>query len=130
MYINKENNKVYTFHASFVDYIFSAERSKENYCEQFVYQVLLGKACLSIMDKNLHFNMCNLSSSFLLDKEVEGFDERIAESISGELEYCCFFWGYHLGKWTVDEAVISMLETFIHKKMIFWIEAMFLLDKL
>ncbi|THU88525.1 WD40 repeat-like protein [Dendrothele bispora CBS 962.96] len=130
MYINKENNKVYTFHASFVDYIFSAERSKENYCEQFVYQVLLGKACLSIMDKKLHFNMCNLQSSFLLDKEVEGFDERIAESISGELEYCCFFWGYHLGKWTVDEAVISMLETFIHKKMIFWIEAMFLLDKL
>ncbi|THU81917.1 WD40 repeat-like protein [Dendrothele bispora CBS 962.96] len=130
MYINKKDNKVYTFHASFVDYIFSAEHSKENYCDQLVHQILLEEACLSIMDKKLHFNMCNLPSSFLLDKEVEGIEKRIAENIPGELKYSCFFWAYHLGKCTVDEAVISMLETFIQKKMIFWIEAMFLLDKL
>ncbi|THU86877.1 WD40 repeat-like protein [Dendrothele bispora CBS 962.96] len=135
LYINNKDNKVYTFHASFPDYIFSAKRSKENHCEQFVHQVLLEKACLSIMDKKLHFNMCNLPSSFLLDKQVEGIEKTIAENVPGELEYCCFFWAYHLGKCTVDEAavdeaVISVLETFIAKKMIFWIEAMFLLDKL
>ncbi|THU91294.1 WD40 repeat-like protein [Dendrothele bispora CBS 962.96] len=130
MYINKKDNKVYTFHASFVDYIFSAERSKENYCDQLVHQVLLEEACLSIMDKKLHFNMCNLPSSFLLDKEVEGIEKRIAENIPGELEYCCFFWAYHLEKCPVDEEMISMLEAFIQKKMIFWIEAMFFLDKL
>ncbi|THU87774.1 hypothetical protein K435DRAFT_969752 [Dendrothele bispora CBS 962.96] len=79
LYINKEDNKVYTFHASFPDYMLSEERNKE----------------------------CHW-----------------------ELEYCCFFWGYHLGKCTVDEEMISMLEAFIQKKMIFWIEAMCLLDKL
>ncbi|THU91300.1 hypothetical protein K435DRAFT_841099 [Dendrothele bispora CBS 962.96] len=111
-------------------YIFSAERSKENHCDQFVHQVLLQKACLSIMDKKLHFNICNLPSSFLLDKEVEGIEKRIAENIPGDLEYCCFFWAYHLEKCTVDEEMITMLEAFIQKKMIFWIEAMFLLNKL
>ncbi|THU86878.1 WD40 repeat-like protein [Dendrothele bispora CBS 962.96] len=135
MYINKEDKKVYTFHASFSDYIFSAERSKENHCDQLVHQILLEKACLSIMDQKLCFNMCNLPSSFLLDKEVEGVEKRIAENIPGELEYCCCFWVYHLAKCTgdeaaVDEVVTSMLETFIDKKMIFWIEAMFLLEKL
>ncbi|THU86866.1 WD40 repeat-like protein [Dendrothele bispora CBS 962.96] len=128
--INKEDNKVYTFHASFPDYIFSAERNKENHCDQIVHQALLEKACLGMMEQKLCFNMCNLPSSFLLDKEVEGIKKRIAENIPEELEYCCFFWAYHLGKCTVDEAVISMLETFISKRMIFWIEAMFLLDKL
>ncbi|THU93196.1 hypothetical protein K435DRAFT_840359 [Dendrothele bispora CBS 962.96] len=130
LYINKEDNKVYTFHASFPDYIFSAERNKENHCDQLVHQVLLEKACLGIMEQKLCFNMCNLPSSFLLDKEVEGIERRIAENIPGELEYCYFFWAYHLGKCEMDEAVISLLETFIQKKMIFWIEAMFLLDKL
>ncbi|THU86869.1 WD40 repeat-like protein [Dendrothele bispora CBS 962.96] len=130
LYINKEDEKVYTFHASFPDYIFSAERNKENHCDQLVHQVLLEKACLGIMEQKLCFNMCNLPSSLLLDKEVEGIEARIAKNIPGELEYCCFFWAYHLGKCTVDEAMISMLETFIQKKMIFWIEAMFLLDKL
>ncbi|THV00068.1 WD40 repeat-like protein [Dendrothele bispora CBS 962.96] len=130
MYINEGDKKVYTFHASFSDYIFSAERSKENHCDQLVHQVLLEKACLGIMEQKLCFNMCNLPSSFLLDKEVEGIDRRIAENIPGELEYCCCFWAYHLGKCAVDEAVISMLEPFIQKKVIFWIEAMFLLDKL
>ncbi|THU86871.1 WD40 repeat-like protein [Dendrothele bispora CBS 962.96] len=130
MYINNEDKKVYTFHASFSDYIFSAERSREDYCDQLVHQVVLEEACLSIMDKKLHFNMGNLPSSFLLDKEVEGIDKRIAENIPEELEYCCFFWAYHLRKCRVDEEMISMLEAFIQKKMIFWIEAMFLLDRL
>ncbi|THV00076.1 hypothetical protein K435DRAFT_657709 [Dendrothele bispora CBS 962.96] len=135
MYINEGDKKIYTFHASFSDYIFSAERSKENHCDQLVHQGLLEKACLGIMEQKLCFNICNLPSSFLLDKEVEGIEKRIAENVPGELEYCCFFWGYHLEKCrvdeaAVDEAVISMLETFIQKKMIFWIEAMSLLDKL
>ncbi|THU80855.1 WD40 repeat-like protein [Dendrothele bispora CBS 962.96] len=130
LYINKEDRKVYTFHTSFPDYMFSEKRSKENHCNQFMHQVLLEKACLGIMDQKLCFNMCNLPSSFVLDKEVEGIEERIAANIPGELEYCCIFWAYHLGKCTLSEALISMLETFIHKKMIFWIEAMSLLDKL
>ncbi|THU89208.1 WD40 repeat-like protein [Dendrothele bispora CBS 962.96] len=130
MYINKEDNKVYTFHASFSDYMFSVERSKENYCDQFVHQILLEKACLFIMEQKLCFNMCNLPSSFQLDKEVEDIEERITTNIPEGLEYCCYFWAHHLGNCRVDEAVKNMLETFIQTKIIFWIEAMFLLNQL
>ncbi|THU95931.1 YVTN repeat-like/Quino protein amine dehydrogenase, partial [Dendrothele bispora CBS 962.96] len=135
LHINKEDNKVYTFHTSFSDYMFSEEHNEENHCNQLVHQVLLEKACLGIMDQKLCFDMCNLPSSFLMDKEVEGIEKRIAENIPGELEYCCCFWEYHLAKCTVDEAavdeaVISMLERFVQKKMVFWVEAMLLLDKL
>ncbi|THU75537.1 WD40 repeat-like protein, partial [Dendrothele bispora CBS 962.96] len=82
------------------------------------------------MNGQLHFNICNLPSSFLLDKEVPDIDKRIDENIPSELEYCCFYWAYHLGKCVLDEGLRSMLKTFIQRKMIFWIEVMFLLDKL
>ncbi|THU79247.1 hypothetical protein K435DRAFT_698261, partial [Dendrothele bispora CBS 962.96] len=130
LYIDEKDGKVYTFHASFSDYIFLAERSGENHCDQSIHQVLLKDACFKIMNEQLHFNICNLPSSFLLDKEVPDIDKRIGENITSELEYCCFSWGHHLGKCIVDEGMRKILRTFIHKKMIFWIEVMFLLDKL
>ncbi|THU97559.1 WD40 repeat-like protein [Dendrothele bispora CBS 962.96] len=130
LYIDEKDKKVYTFHASFSDYILSAKRSGENHCDQSMHHVLLKDACFRIMNEQLHFNICNLPSSFLLDKEVPDIDKRIDENVPSELEYCCFFWAYHLGKCMVDDGMISMLRKFIQRKMIFWIEVMFLLEKL
>ncbi|THU84507.1 hypothetical protein K435DRAFT_687347, partial [Dendrothele bispora CBS 962.96] len=78
----------------------------------------------------LHFNMCNLPSSFLLDEQISDIEKKIDKNITEELEYSCFFWAYHLGKCKEDGDMIDMLRTFIERKMIFWIEVMLLLGKL
>ncbi|THU76138.1 WD40 repeat-like protein, partial [Dendrothele bispora CBS 962.96] len=130
VYINKRDGKIHIFHASFSDYIFSAERSKMNHCDQSMHQVLIEKACIDMMSQKLHFNICNLPSSFVPDKKVPDIEKKVEKCITGELRYCCFSWAYHLGKCMVDEEMIELLRTFIQKKMIFWVEAMFLLDEL
>ncbi|THU77507.1 hypothetical protein K435DRAFT_973945 [Dendrothele bispora CBS 962.96] len=60
---------IYTFHASFADYIVTGDRSGGMYCNEIEQHTLLSHATLNHMN-NLRFNICDLPSSFLADKDV------------------------------------------------------------
>ncbi|KAJ7696256.1 hypothetical protein B0H17DRAFT_1269394 [Mycena rosella] len=66
--------------------------------------------CVRIMNKLLRFNVCNLPSSFLLNKDDKGLADRVETNISSKLRYACLHWAAHLAL-----------------KVLFWMEAMHLL---
>ena len=83
LYIN--DGKVFWYHASFPDFIFTQAHSRfpitipqsstspqivDMSCDSASHHALLTHSCFHIMTSGLHFNICNLPSSFLFDSEV------------------------------------------------------------
>ncbi|KDQ26132.1 hypothetical protein PLEOSDRAFT_1085386 [Pleurotus ostreatus PC15] len=61
------------------------------------HQELLALACLDITNAQLRFNMCGFDTSYALNSEIDGFQER-AEKLDPELKYACRCAAYHLDK--------------------------------
>ncbi|THU94407.1 hypothetical protein K435DRAFT_839878 [Dendrothele bispora CBS 962.96] len=119
---------IYTFHASFADYIVTEDRSGGMYCNEIGQHTLLSHATLNHMT-NLKFNICDLPSSFLADKDVPDIEGRL-KNISDTLDYACTLWGYHIARSNGNDKLIKELESFVEAKSVFWIEAMNLMKKL
>jgi hypothetical protein len=130
LYVAGQDQSIYTFHASFPDYILTQKRANDMYCDPLKHHTLLTNACLHLMMEQLKFNICDLPSSFLLDNKVPGLKETIQERIDDGLQYSCNYWGYHLSGSGLNEDIMHNLERFIGEKGIFWIEAMNLLGRL
>ncbi|THU81943.1 hypothetical protein K435DRAFT_766978 [Dendrothele bispora CBS 962.96] len=119
---------IYTFHASFADYIVSGDRSGGMYCNEIEQHTLLSHATLNHMN-NLRFNICDLPSSFLADKDVPDIEGRL-KNISDTLDYACTLWGFHVARSNGNDKLTKELESFVEAKSVFWIEAMNLMKKL
>ncbi|KAF5367682.1 hypothetical protein D9758_009914 [Tetrapyrgos nigripes] len=130
LYINQSDQAIYTFHASFADYMISETRAKNLYCNSISHHSLLAKHCLNLMHYQLKFNICNLPSSFLSDDNVPDIQTKIAENLSGALQYSCIFWAYHVERTKLDTTLGEAMETFFQLKALFWIEAMNLLKRI
>ncbi|KAF5367750.1 hypothetical protein D9758_009864 [Tetrapyrgos nigripes] len=127
LYTSGPEEAIYTFHASFTDYITSRDRSAKLHCNSPEHHSILARACLDQMERKLQFNICNLPSSFLCDSEVPGLKQAIAQKLGGALKYSCIFWGYHL---TEGKKVEKEMKRFFKKKIVFWMEVMNLIGKM
>ncbi|KAF5366546.1 hypothetical protein D9758_008968 [Tetrapyrgos nigripes] len=129
MYIGQTDKLVYTFHASFIDYILTQSRAGSVYvCKLLEHHTMLSRRCFNILTK-LKFNICDLPSSFLADKDVPGIKEKL-QRIDDTLRYACNYWGYHLGQSNMDAELDSQVIRFLKEKLMFWIEAMNLIRDL
>ena len=138
LYIN--DGKVFWYHASFPDFIFTQARSRftmthagtsflfDMSCDPAFHHALLSHSCFRIMMSRLCFNICNLPSSFLLDSEVPNL--QVEEKIYDSLRYACQYWAEHMVKATPSEhkALQAHIVDFLHNHVLFWIEAMNLLQ--
>ena len=140
LYIN--DGKVFWYHASFPDFIFSRARSRftmpmthsgtsfqiDMSCDLAFHHALLTHSCLWIMMSGLCFNICNLPSSFLLDSEVPNL--RVQDKICDSLQYACRYWAKHMVQATPNEYKALQLHilNFLCTRVLFWIEAMNLLQ--
>ncbi|KAG8861321.1 hypothetical protein FRB91_009232, partial [Serendipita sp. 411] len=59
---------------------------------------LMTKGCLATMKRELRFNICRLESSFVRNKDVPDFEERVSKYISEQLQYGCTHWLGHVTK--------------------------------
>ncbi|KIK66251.1 hypothetical protein GYMLUDRAFT_218382 [Collybiopsis luxurians FD-317 M1] len=124
-YISEKSHAVYTFHASFPDFIMKYQVLYN----ANLYHYKLSFSCFQKLEK-LQFNMCNLPSSFTKDEEVVRIKEHVAEVIGEALQYSCQFWGFHCIQCEWNENIIHKLYSFVIERGIFWIEAMSLLTQL
>jgi len=141
-----KDGQVLWYHASFPDFIFSQTRSKfkldghqiDMSCNEAYQHALLTKACFNIMlsaDLGLHFNIGEISSSFILDTEDQELAARVETNISAVLKYASCYWASHLaqtGQMTVDGDDLSgclskYINDFLCIHVLFWIETMNLL---
>src|SRR6266550_4499601 len=112
------------FHASFPDYLLQCNRSKMFHCNAAQHHELLANGCFDVMKAQLRFNICNLESSFVFDKDVPDLEDRVRRHISPALSYACRYWSAHLQKSNSSEAVHKNLDNFLRKQLLFWMEVL------
>jgi len=136
-----KDNRVLWYHASFPDFMFAQERSKfsvsqvgcsrivDMSCNEPDQHTRLTHSCFCIMMSNLRFNICDLPSSFLFDREVPDLSHRIEKNISHVLQYSCRKWAQHLNQAGSGDrdSLQTEIDEFLHVRVLFWIEAMNLL---
>jgi len=87
-----------------------------------------GNACLQMMVKQLHFNMCKLEDSRLANTDIKDLPLRIEQNISEPLQYSSLYWSTHLRS-TPDKiqhnAILGSLKNFFEGLYpLFWIEVL------
>ena len=115
-------------HTSFRDFVINEEKSSMFYVDLHVAHHQLAHSCLGLMLLNLKFNICNLESSYLVNKDVEDLDVRIAQHLPPVLSYACRLWDDHLKHLDFETDLFVKLQTFFEKKFLFWLEALSLVN--
>jgi hypothetical protein len=136
-----QDNRVFWYHASFPDFIFTQARSNFRIdnndftfsCNKLAHHSLLGEYCFSIMKSEklgLRFNMGNITSSFLFDSDnAVGLSEQVDQNISAVLRYSSRYWTHHLPSPQMinTDSLCCCISEFLQIRVLFWIEAMNLL---
>jgi len=123
-----ENDQVLTYHKSFTDFMFDQNRAKKFWCDQAKHHRFLTDSCFRVMD-GLKFNIANIESSFLLDRDNSALPNAVKQNITPVLSYSCRNWEHHLSAAapTDSDALCDTLSKFLQLRVLFWIEAMNLL---
>ncbi|QRW11533.1 Notchless protein [Ceratobasidium sp. AG-Ba] len=122
--VDPSSGIVATLHASFPDYILSEPRSGRFWCDASKHNDVLARACFDRMNKLLRFNICSLESSFLLDEQVSDIASRIKGAIPIDLYYACQYWIDHGRSGATSPETIELLDQFLNKRLLFWMEVM------
>ena len=133
LFVASKDGCIYWYHTTFQDFFFDSERAHiiiadsnarlNVFCHQASIHAFLTKRCFLTME-SLHFNICELPSSFLLDDEVEDIDKR-RQKITEALRYSSRHWGWHLAREeNLDNELFTLLVRFLDEHLLFWIEAM------
>ncbi|CAE6421796.1 unnamed protein product [Rhizoctonia solani] len=121
---SEKTGLVSTLHASFPDFMFSNERSGSYFYDVIEHSQLLARRCFSLMKQQLRFNICDLASSFVPDKEVENIQQRIQSNISPTLSYACCYWTSHLIAAPHSGMLLTLLDEFLRHRLLFWMEVL------
>ncbi|KAG8987833.1 hypothetical protein FRB93_004389 [Tulasnella sp. JGI-2019a] len=101
----------------------------------------LALICLNHMKNLLKRDMCNIGFLPTLNSEVKDLQVRLQSAVPPHLRYSCYHWASHLAlsKSTgaaeagIQEAVAlelaRALDTFVYKKLLYWLEALSLLGR-
>ncbi|KAF8747008.1 WD40 repeat-like protein, partial [Rhizoctonia solani] len=95
--------------------------------EQFSYTLYsqdLAERCFRTMEQQLRFNICDLPSSCILDRDVSDLQERIQRKISPALSYACRHWADHLAHSPHSGILRILLRGFLTKRLLFWLEVL------
>ncbi|KAG6835795.1 hypothetical protein H0H93_014631 [Arthromyces matolae] len=116
------------YHKSFFDYVTDGSR-----CTNVVYYVnpdtqhcLLAEQCLQLMNSRLRRNPCDLPR-YSMNSDLDLKERR--KRIGGALVYACTYWISHLCEGKISQKAIDLLEIFVSKRLVQWMEVMSLVDR-
>ena len=146
LFVSSKDECVYWYHTSFPDFIVTPGRAKFTiflkqgcpsqeinvFCDKVAHHAILAYKCFSIMGELLHFNMCNLKSSFEFDSDLPELDDERLRNLPPILQYASQHWAIHLSQAEPADKesndLLQLLGDFMCNKLLFWIEAMNLID--
>ncbi|KAF9544390.1 WD40 repeat-like protein [Agrocybe pediades] len=111
-------------HASFPDFLLNEARSRDFYCNAIEHNTKLAHSCFDVMSKELHFNMCDLESSYDFDEDVPDLEWKIQANISAALLYACKYWSSHLVHCDLMSSIHYQLVKFLKFHLLFWMEVL------
>jgi hypothetical protein len=128
---NDNNEVVHLIHPSFYDFLTNPDRCLDT--KFLVTPVLqhsfLAEACLNAM-KVLKQDICNIKQPWKLHYELDHFSELVHQYIPPYLQYACRYWAQHLSQGLLSNKILSVLEEFCQKYLLFWVEVCGLLGDL
>ncbi|KAJ6564287.1 WD40-repeat-containing domain protein, partial [Mycena capillaripes] len=87
----------------------------------------LVSALMKVLDRELRFNICDLPTSYLRNKDMPDFQWRLNSYIPLHLRYAAEFWIDHLVETTYDSFSAQGVQSLLFKKFLFWLEVLSLL---
>jgi hypothetical protein len=126
-----DNKGIRLFHPSFFDFLSSPTQC---FMSEFAVQLkkhhsLLAEHCLDIMIQTLRQDICQIGDPSLLLSEISDISTRIATHIPLHLQHACHHWAYHILNGDPN-SVMELLEEFLSKHLLHWIEVSSLLGDL
>ena len=124
-----EDNRIMSYHKSFSDFMFDRARCQEFWCDRAAHHRLLTESCFRVMRAQLKFNIANIPSSFILDRDNTTLQADVEHNVSAVLRYSCRYWSHHLcaTRRVLSDPVWDTLSQFLHLHALFWVEVMNLL---
>ncbi|KAG8759069.1 hypothetical protein FRC11_002611 [Ceratobasidium sp. 423] len=121
---------VRVIHPSFADFALNKRRSGDFWVDPVQRNLELSTGCVSTLERELRFNICELETSHLLNSEVPGLDSKIDAKISRQLVYSCIYWLGHLIE-TTDRGLADRVEKVIDgPQLLYWLEVLSLLRRM
>jgi hypothetical protein len=124
LHISTKSRLVSMLHKSFSDYMLDRTRSGDFYCNVTRHSQLLASRCFDVMKEQLRFNICDLKSSFVFDKDIPYLEDRVDKCISPVLLYACCYWSEHLRLANASEELHDKLADFVSLRLLFWMEVL------
>jgi len=119
-----ESLPIIPLHTSFRDFVTNEEKSGDFCVRLRNSHRHLTRSCLDLLLNDLKFNICNLETSYLANKDVKDLRSRVDKHIPHALLYACRFWDDHLEHIDFEIDLFVQLRTFFEKKFLFWLEAL------
>ncbi|KZT34390.1 hypothetical protein SISSUDRAFT_1065366 [Sistotremastrum suecicum HHB10207 ss-3] len=119
---------IQVFHTSFRDFLFreylAAGKKNIYHVDPHEQDAVLAQACLRVLNSQLAFNLCQIQSSYTAhNPQLAAQCKASLRSQSlGHLIYASIYWSSHLVKTDYNEAVASLLHTFIDCQFLHWLE--------
>jgi hypothetical protein len=121
-------------HKSFPDFIMGSSCPSEFQIKESEHHHDLAKHCLEVMNKQLKFNICQVS--VLSEDQFKDLDDLLQEGlqtghISEELQYAACYWADHLERLqNIDSSCVDLLEVFSKEHFMHWLEALVYINQL
>ena len=123
-------------HSSFIDFLCDLERCQDPkwHIVPSACHLNLATHCLQTLQQDLKFNICGIESSYYLNKEIEGIQERVNQSVTPALMYASQYWADHLESGSAAEPnphpLADSVRSFITRRLLYWIEVFSLKEKM
>ena len=111
-------------HTSFRDFLINEEKSGDFFILLWDAHHGLAHSCLDLLLRDLRFNICDIESSYLANKDIPDLEARIAKHLPPTLSYTCHFYHDHLKHLDFETDLFFKLRSFFETKFLFWLEAL------
>jgi NACHT domain len=119
------------YHPSFIEFITDASRcSMPEFVILPVPEQELRHAvrCFELMATHLKRDVAGILDPSFLNREVDGFEQKVRDALSLEVQYACRYWASHLSRMELGErTVMKALESFSMQSILWWLEALSLI---
>jgi hypothetical protein len=115
-------------HLSFSEFMCDPRRCPQQfYIDRRKESGKMSMTCFRLM-KGLKFNICDLETSHLANRDVDDLPNRVATKIQRPLLYSCQFWAAHIRDTPTDQssnaALILEIKDFFYVRFLYWLEVM------
>ncbi|KAG8704998.1 hypothetical protein FRC08_001906 [Ceratobasidium sp. 394] len=119
LHVSDTTHIVATLHESFPEYLGNEGRSNRFYCDTKEQNARLARLCFDrINTSSPPFNICNLESSYVFDKDVPDLVNRVKKAISEGLFYACRYWDAHLRLAEEAQDIADTLFDFLSNRLL------------